>query len=321
MRKTVILGTGPLGRRIFTTLVNSPKLGLDPVAFVGAFGPIEGPVIFESSYHRKRDARVLPGPVTPNLLRRLNASVLIIAEPELEAQELADIRQVAEAARMFLYVVPEPFVEDGSTTEYVELDGLMLAYKAPPDARPLYDAAKRALDVGISALGLLLVSPVLAAAALAVKLDSWGPVIFRQRRVGHNGRLFDIYKFRTMYAECSRYACSPTNGKDPRITWVGRFLRHTCIDELPQLVNVLRGEMSLVGPRPEMPFIVEQYEAIHRKRLAIKPGITGLWQLSADRMSPIHHNLSYDFYYTRHRNFLMDIAILLHTVLFAFRGV
>ena len=102
---------------------------------------------------------------------------------------------------------------------------------------------------------------------------------------------------------------------------MGRILRHTCIDELPQLLNVLRGEMSLVGPRPEMPFIVEQYEPVHRKRLAVKPGITGLWQLSADRMSPIHENISYDLYYVRHRSILMDVAILLHTLVFAFRGV
>ena len=110
-------------------------------------------------------------------------------------------------------------------------------------------------------------------------------------------------------------------GRDPRITPVGRFLRHTCIDELPQLLNVLRGEMSLVGPRPEMPFIVEQYEEIHRRRLAVKPGITGLWQLSADRSSPIHQNISYDLYYVRNRNLMMDVAILLHTCVFAFRGV
>ena len=102
---------------------------------------------------------------------------------------------------------------------------------------------------------------------------------------------------------------------------IGRLLRRTCIDELPQLLNVFKGEMSLVGPRPEMPFIVDQYEAIHRQRLTVKPGITGLWQLSADRRSLIHENISYDLYYVRGRNLLMDVAILMHTVVFAFRGV
>ncbi len=156
---------------------------------------------------------------------------------------------------------------------------------------------------------------------MAVRLTSAGPAIFKQQRVGRDGELFSMYKFRSMYADSSRYACSPTSGDDARITPVGRFLRRTCIDELPQLLNVLRGEMSIVGPRPEMPFIVEQYEEIHWQRLTVKPGITGLWQLSADRQSPIHKNIAYDLYYLRHRNLLMDIAIMLHTVVFAFRGV
>lgn len=164
-------------------------------------------------------------------------------------------------------------------------------------------------------------SPVLGVAALTVKFSSPGPVIFRQKRVGHEGRQFEMYKFRTMHVESPEYACSPIHGNDPRITRVGRLLRHSCIDELPQLLNVLLGDMSLVGPRPEMPFIVDQYEPEHCKRLTVKPGITGLWQLSADRMSPIHENISYDLYYIRHRSVLMDAAILLHTIAFAFHGV
>ena len=105
---------------------------------------------------------------------------------------------------------------------------------------------------------------MLAVAAMAVKLTSKGPAVFKQQRVGRDGVLFNMYKFRSMYNGSDCYAYSPKSGRDPRITPVGRFLRHTCIDELPQLVNVLLGEMSLVGPRPEMPFIVEQYEEIHR---------------------------------------------------------
>jgi lipopolysaccharide/colanic/teichoic acid biosynthesis glycosyltransferase len=117
------------------------------------------------------------------------------------------------------------------------------------------------------------------------------------------------------------YAKSPDDIADPRITGLGRYLRRTSFDELPQLINVIRGEMSLVGPRPEMPFIVENYSAIHRQRLAVKPGITGLWQLSADRAHSIHENIEYDLYYIRHQNFFMDVAILLHTLLFAARGI
>jgi lipopolysaccharide/colanic/teichoic acid biosynthesis glycosyltransferase len=124
-----------------------------------------------------------------------------------------------------------------------------------------------------------------------------------------------------MLTDAPQYDYSPTSTADPRITRIGRFLRRTSLDELPQIMNVLKGEMSLVGPRPEMPFIVEGYNALHRLRLMVKPGITGLWQLSADRASPIHENIEYDLYYIRNRCFFMDLAILLHTVIFAAKGI
>ena len=105
------------------------------------------------------------------------------------------------------------------------------------------------------------------------------------------------------------------------MTSVGRFLRRSSLDELPQLINVVKGEMSLVGPRPEMHFIAQQHGPVHRQRLEVPPGITGLWQLSGDRAFQIHENIQYDLYYIRHRSFLMDFAILLHTMVFAMRGV
>ncbi len=320
-RKAVILGTGPVGRSIYSTLVHSPKFGLDPVAFVELDEATDEPVIYEASYHHNRRANVLPGPVTPRLLRGLGANTLIIAAPEIAPEQVADISAQAEAAGISTYVIPEPFVEAALATEYVELDGILLAHKPAVCPRRWYQAVKRVLDLCLAALSLLMLSPVLLGAALAVRLTSAGPAIFTQRRVGRNGELFSMYKLRSMYADSDRYANSPTSSGDARITPVGRFLRRSCIDELPQLLNVLRGEMSIVGPRPEMPFIVDQYEKIHWQRLTVKPGITGLWQLSADRRSPIHKNIAYDLYYLRHRNLLMDVAIMLHTVVFAFRGV
>jgi len=164
-------------------------------------------------------------------------------------------------------------------------------------------------------------SPIWLVIALMVRFGSPGPVLFRQKRVGQHGKLFDLFKFRTMYLDAAQYDFSPREAADPRITRIGRFLRHTSLDELPQLLNVLKGEMSLVGPRPEMPFIVDKYNAMHRQRLQVLPGITGLWQISADRAFLIHENIQYDFYYIRHRSFFMDFAILLHTIVFAMRGV
>jgi lipopolysaccharide/colanic/teichoic acid biosynthesis glycosyltransferase len=139
--------------------------------------------------------------------------------------------------------------------------------------------------------------------------------------VGKDGRIFSMLKLRSMFVNASSYEFSPTEDKDPRITPIGRFLRRTSLDELPQIWNVLLGHMSLVGPRPEMPFITEQYSPVSRKRLKVKPGMTGLWQLSADRAFLIHENIEYDLYYVRHRSLFMDVAIMLHTLAFAGRGV
>jgi len=123
-----------------------------------------------------------------------------------------------------------------------------------------------------------------------------------------------------MYINSPKYAHCPTNTNDPRITRIGRWLRKTSLDELPQLINVLKGEMSLVGPRPEMGFIVDKYNTIEKKRLLIKPGLTGLWQISPYRRSEISHNLEYDFYYIENQGYVLDIVILILTIFFAIRG-
>ena len=184
-----------------------------------------------------------------------------------------------------------------------------------PHTSRLDRAAKRALDVCLAAIGLLPLVVLTPLLAIVVKLSSPGPVFFSQRRVGKNGRTFRIYKFRTMYADAPRYGYSPKANPDPRVTCAGRMLRRSKLDELPQLINVLLGQMSLVGPRPEMPFIVERYTAVQRERLALTPGITGLWQISEHRTAPIHEHLEYDFYYAEHRSLLLDLAILCRTAL------
>ena len=185
----------------------------------------------------------------------------------------------------------------------------------------VYRFVKRAFDLAVALFLLLLLLPFLIAIGIAIRFTSRGPALFVQNRVGKEGRIFKMYKFRTMTENAPQYGYSPRSSDDPRITRIGAFLRRISLDEFPQLLNVLIGDMSLVGPRPEMPFIVEQYNEIHRQRLRVMPGITGMWQISADRAHLIHHNIQYDLYYIRHRNFFMDIAILLHTFAFAMKGV
>ena len=180
---------------------------------------------------------------------------------------------------------------------------------------------KRGMDVAGSCLLLVILAPFLALVALLVKLDSTGPAIFRQTRIGKDGEPFELWKFRSMRADAPPYERSPVSTSDPRLTAIGRVLRRLSVDEFPQLINVLKGEMSLVGPRPEMPFIVEKYGALERQRLRAKPGITGLWQISPARAMPIHENVGYDLFYIEHRSVLMDCSILLRTVTAVIRGI
>ena len=320
-QRAVIAGTGSAARRIYTSLIGSPKFGIEPVAFVEEDPSASTTEIYECSYHRKHSAKVLPGPVSPELLRQLSASVLVIADPAMPRDALLLAMTEAAAMGVTTYFAAEDFIAPGFWVDYAELDGIMLAHFSHGATRTVYEAGKRLLDIAASAMLIALLAPIAAVIATLVRKTSTGPVLFRQQRVGKAGRPFTMYKFRTMYEEAPRYGYSPGQDDDPRITPIGRFLRRTSLDEFPQLFNVLLGQMSLVGPRPEMPFIVEQYTPMQRERLSVKPGMTGLWQISADRAFLIHENMEYDLYYVRHRSLFMDIAILLHTLLFAARGI
>jgi lipopolysaccharide/colanic/teichoic acid biosynthesis glycosyltransferase len=180
---------------------------------------------------------------------------------------------------------------------------------------------KRSVDVTGSCVLLIILTPLLVLVALLIKFDSEGPVFFRQKRIGKDGAPFLLWKFRSMRADSPPYERSPASAADPRLTRSGRVLRRLSIDELPQLINVLKGDMSLVGPRPEMPYIVEKYGALERQRLRVRPGITGLWQISPARAMPIHENVEYDLFYIEHRSLLLDCSIMLRTVAAIIRGI
>ena len=149
--------------------------------------------------------------------------------------------------------------------------------------------------------------------AIAIKITSRGPVPFHQKRVGLRNQLFVMYKFRTMYIDALAYSEKPDSSNDPRITPVGKWLRQTSLDELPQLFNVLKGEMSLVGPRPEMPYLAETYEDWENMRHTVRPGMTGLWQLSPDRCNTIRDGIHWDLEYIQNLSFWQDLKILVRT--------
>jgi exopolysaccharide biosynthesis polyprenyl glycosylphosphotransferase len=194
------------------------------------------------------------------------------------------------------------------------------------------EIVKRLLDIGLAAIGIILLLPVYVAVALAIKVeDPKGSIFFYQQRVGKNGRIFRMYKFRSMVRNADHILhnllhLNEVNGSmfkmknDPRVTRVGRFIRRTSLDELPQFLNVLKGEMSLVGPRPPLPREVETYSAYDRLRLQVTPGCTGLWQVSGRNSVDFDAMVELDLEYIRKRSIWLDIKLIFRTVSVLFRA-
>lgn len=181
---------------------------------------------------------------------------------------------------------------------------------------------KRALDLILSVLALILLSPLMLIAALAVKLSSPGPVIFRQKRLGLNGREFDFYKFRSMVVNAEKTGSGVYSAKgDPRVTKVGRFLRASSIDELPQLINILKGDMSLIGPRPPLtyhPWPIEEYTEAQRRMFDVRPGITGWTQTHGRKDVEWHRRIEMNVWYVEHVSFPLDLKIFFLTIVKVF---
>jgi lipopolysaccharide/colanic/teichoic acid biosynthesis glycosyltransferase len=185
----------------------------------------------------------------------------------------------------------------------------------------LPDRVNRAADIAIAGTALVFASPLLAAAAVAVKLEDGGPVLYRQTRVGKDGADFELLKLRTMVVGAETMGAGfAVNEGDSRITWAGRVLRRLSLDELPQLWNVVRGDMSIVGPRPTLRYQVERYDARQRRRLEVKPGITGWAQVNGRASLPWPERIELDVWYVEHRSALLDLRILALTPLALFRG-
>ena len=179
----------------------------------------------------------------------------------------------------------------------------------------------RAADVVVAGVGLALASPILGLAALATKLESGGPILYRQTRVGRNGEDFEVLKLRSMVVGAERLGAGyAVDEGDTRITRVGRILRRTSVDELPQLWNILRGDMSVIGPRPTLRYQVEQYDERQRRRLEIRPGLTGWAQVQGRASLPWAERIDLDVWYVDHRSPRVDLEILLRTPLALFRG-
>lgn len=193
----------------------------------------------------------------------------------------------------------------------------------------IYLIAKRITDIVCSLVGLIILSPILLCTAIAIKIDSNGPILFKQDRVGKDEQIFSMYKFRSMVvnAEELKKNLEKENEmsgpmfkikKDPRVTRVGRFIRKTSIDELPQLINVLKGNMSLVGPRPSLPKEVEAFEPWMKERLTVLPGLTCIWQVSGRNNIPFKEWMELDIKYVRERSYFLDLKLIFKTIFVLF---
>jgi len=320
-KRVFIYGAGSIGSHLAKRMFESPSLGLFPVAFLDDVKEKHGQSMKWNGIGPRAGLKILGGEEMIRQWRDYGVQMVLISLPSASFDRNQHLVELCNQEGIEYAIVPNSYEKFIQNVELFEIGGIPILRRRNRPVSLTYLAIKRLIDFLLSAIFILVLSPFFTIFAIAIKLDSKGPVIFKQKRVGLRGRQFSFYKFRSMYTEAPKYARTPSDPSDPRITKVGRWLRRTSLDELPQLFNVFRGDMSLVGPRPEMPFIVETYTTLQRQRLDAKPGITGVWQISAFRGEPIHANIEYDLFYLENRSVLLDLAIIVKTILSVVKGV
>lgn len=322
-KKILIYGAGEIGTTLFRHIVDSPRLNLVPVGFIDDNPDKQNTLIRSCGFRNKIKTIPVLGPYSDieKIVRNHEIEAVYIAVSNMTDDRLMETILRLENMNLNVWFVPNLYKFYLHKIKVGRIGQVPVISKDYDEHLKYEFLLKTGFDFLVSLILLLVLSPLFAVIAMMIRTDTPGPVFFRQTRIGRHGKPFTIYKFRTMHTDADPYAVNPTSGTDARITTTGRILRKTSLDELPQLINVLKGDMSLVGPRPEMEFIVRQYNEVHRERLKVKPGITGLWQLSGDRMVAIHENMEYDLYYVKKWSFFLDIAILFKTAVFAFKGL
>lgn len=316
-RFVLVIGANGRARRLARRIEHRPELGCKIVGFLSESGAAP----------READCRVLGsiGDLKQVLeSERVDELLVSLPMPDGFADAMATIATAGELG-IIVRVLPDLGGLVSERQPHIERFDSECVLTFFDERRPVQLCVKRAIDAGLSFAALVLLAPLMLVVALLVRLGSPGPVLFAQERVGRNQRRFRIYKFRTMVADAEQRKpllahLNEADGPafkiadDPRITPIGRVLRRTSIDELPQLINVLLGEMSLVGPRPPLPEEVGRYDWPHRKRLSVKPGITCLWQISGRHHVPFDRWMKLDREYVENWSLWLDLKILVLTI-------
>ncbi|MFA4906422.1 MAG: sugar transferase [Candidatus Margulisiibacteriota bacterium] len=318
LKRVLIIGAGEMGQTLAQRFGADRALGSIPLGFLDDDGRKLG-----VEYH---GVKVLGNTSeVKKIIKSKKIDEVIFATTQLPYQKILDIITECEVLKVSFRIVPGILEIIASRVNIEEVGGIPLITVSEIGLRGIKALVKRTNDVIFSAVLLGLVSPILLLAALLIKLDSRGPVFITQERVGKEGKTFPMLKFRSMIKDAdSLYPklapLSEVDGfifkmkNDPRMTRVGRFIRRFSIDELPQLINVFLGQMSLVGPRPPLPREVVNYSPWHLKRLRVSPGITGLWQVSGRSLLPFEDMVRLDIYYIENWSLWLDFKILLRTV-------
>lgn len=305
VRNAVIYGAGYQGQRLERWVRQSPKLGIKVIGYLDD----------EIQKLVKKPHRSLLGGFEDlgNVLKEKNVEILFITNRSLDEESVIGIFQKCRDLGLQCFVIPSLYQFHVEYAQLFNIGGIPLMGFRQGVTRGYYPVIKRGLDLVLGSFLLLLALPLMLMMAAAMKKASRQSVFFKQTRIGKDGKPFTMLKFRTLKSEGD--AISPELKEEKAVFLpFGKFLRKSGLDELPQLFHVIKGEMSLIGPRPEMPFIVEKYGPLERERLTAKPGITGLWQISEDRKKLlIHENMDYDLYYIERLGFNLDLAILFHT--------
>jgi exopolysaccharide biosynthesis polyprenyl glycosylphosphotransferase len=311
----MVVGEGTLGRLIMQNVVAQPELGYQIIGFV-------------DDEPKQSLGRLQYLGTCADVARLVAAHAIdevFIALPSASHLKITEILMACGRQNVRFKIVPDFFELSLNQVDVTEINGIPLIGVRDISLGGGGQLFKRSLDVIIAGLGIILASPVMAAMAIAIKLESPGPIIVRQERIGRSGEAFKFYKFRSMRDRADRELASlqslnEADGpifkirNDPRRTRVGRWLRRFSLDELPQLFNVLRGDMSLIGPRPGFPHEVDKYLEWHRRRLEVPPGITGLWQVSGRSDLPFDEMALLDIWYIENWSLGLDFKILVRTV-------
>ncbi len=314
-RRMLIVGAGELGRDLRERICRDNGWGLEFVGFLD-----------DEIYPQNSQDGLILGRI--NDIRRIISTHqiddVVLALPVSEQGMVNTLVAELHDLPVKVWVIPSYFALALFKADVVDYAGVLMLDLRAPALNEYQRLVKRMFDLVVSIISLPVAIPLMALEAVLIRLDSPGSIIFSQKRVGENGKIFLMYKFRTMIdgAEKMNHIIEHKDIEgnliyktqdDPRVTRVGRFLRHTSLDELPQIFNVLKGDMSLVGPRPELPYLVERYAIWQRKRFAVPQGITGWWQINGRSDKPMHLHTEDDLFYVQNYSIWLDLEILLKT--------